>query len=301
MTTNASPQFTKAQEKFLNAKDDQERLIFLEEMIREAPKHKSSENLLANLRTRRKKLETRLAKQKKSGKSSRTGIKKEDMQAVIVGKTNSGKSSILRILTNSEPQIADYNFTTKNPIIGIMNYETANIQIIEIPAIGSEFYNRGIPYTADTLLILITSMGELKEVLEELKSNGKKIIVFNKTDLLTENEKRKIKATLQSKKYNFVLTSAITKEGIEELKNKIFQSFDKIRIYTKEPGKEKSKRPIILEPGATAKEVAEKILKGFSEKVKETKIWGPSSKFPGQKIGLSHKLRDLDVVEFKTR
>jgi len=301
MTTNASPQFTKAQEKFLNAKDDQERLIFLEEMIREAPKHKSSENLLANLRTRRKKLETRLAKQKKSGKSSRTGIKKEDMQAVIVGKTNSGKSSILRILTNSEPQIADYNFTTKNPIIGIMNYETANIQIIEIPAIGSEFYNRGIPYTADTLLILITSLGELKEVLEELKSNGKKIIVFNKTDLLTENEKRKIKATLQSKKYNFVLTSAITKEGIEELKNKIFQSFDKIRIYTKEPGKEKSKRPIILEPGATAKEVAEKILKGFSEKVKETKIWGPSSKFPGQKIGLSHKLRDLDVVEFKTR
>ena len=301
MTTNASPQFTKAQEKFLNAKDDQERLIFLEEMIREAPKHKSSENLLANLRTRRKKLETRLAKQKKSGKSSRTGIKKEDMQAVIVGKTNSGKSSILRILTNSEPQIADYNFTTKNPIIGIMNYETANIQIIEIPAIGSEFYNRGIPYTADTLLILITSMGELKEVLEELKSNGKKIIVFNKTDLLTENEKRKIKATLQSKKYNFVLTSAITKEGIEELKNKIFQSFDKIRIYTKEPGKEKSKRPIILEPGATAKEVSEKILKGFSEKVKETKIWGPSSKFPGQKIGLSHKLRDLDVVEFKTR
>ncbi len=301
MTTNASPQFTKAQEKFLNAKDDQERLIFLEEMIREAPKHKSSENLLANLRTRRKKLETRLAKQKKSGKSSRTGIKKEDMQAVIVGKTNSGKSSILRILTNSEPQIADYNFTTKNPIIGIMNYETANIQIIEIPAIGSEFYNRGIPYTADTLLILITSMGELKEVLEELKSNGKKIIVFNKTDLLTENEKRKIKATLQSKKYNFVLTSAITKEGIEELKNKIFQSFDKIRVYTKEPGKEKSKRPIILEPGATAKEVSEKILKGFSEKVKETKIWGPSSKFPGQKIGLSHKLRDLDVVEFKTR
>jgi len=47
--------------------------------------------------------------------------------------------------------------------------------------------------------------------------------------------------------------------------------------------------------------VAEKILKGFSEKVKETKIWGPSSKFPGQIVGLNHKLRDLDVVEFKTK
>ena len=56
-----------------------------------------------------------------------------------------------------------------------------------------------------------------------------------------------------------------------------------------------------MNPDSTLKNVAEKILKGFSEKVRETKIWGPSSKFPGQKIGLKHKLKDLDVVEFRTR
>jgi ribosome-interacting GTPase 1 len=106
---------------------------------------------------------------------------------------------------------------------------------------------------------------------------------------------------LQSKKYNFVLISTKTKEGIEELKNKIFQSFDKIRIYTKEPGKEKSPKPMILGPESTIKDFAEKILKGFSSKVRESKIWGPSSKFPGQKVGLQHKLKDLDVIEFKTR
>ena len=88
---------------------------------------------------------------------------------------------------------------------------------------------------------------------------------------------------------------------MEELKDKLFQSFGKIRIYTKEPGKEKTKMAIILEPGATIKDVAEKILKGFSQKVQETKIWGPSSKFPSQKVGLQHKLKDLDVVEFKTK
>ena len=87
----------------------------------------------------------------------------------------------------------------------------------------------------------------------------------------------------------------------EELKNKIFQSFDKIRIYTKEPRKEKSPKPMILNPDSTIKDIAEKILKGFSSKVRESKIWGPSSKFPGQKVGLQHKLKDLDVVEFKTR
>ncbi len=66
-------------------------------------------------------------------------------------------------------------------------------------------------------------------------------------------------------------------------------------------GKDKSPKPIILEPNSIIKAVAEKILKKFSEKIKETKIWGPSSKFPGQKIGLKHELKDLDVVEFKTK
>ena len=127
----------------------------------------------------------------------------------------------------------------------MMPYGSTQVQLIEIPAIDSDFYDKGTVYTADSVLLLI--------------------------------------------------------QNIEELKEKIFKSFNKIRVYTKEPKKEKSNNPIILEPEANVKEVAEKILKGFSEKVKETKIWGPSSKFPGQKVGLQHKLKDLDIVEFKTR
>jgi len=140
---------------------------------------------------------------------------------------------------------------------------------------------------------------KLKNILK--KANGKQIIVFNKIDLLNDSEKRKINATLQSKKHNFTLISTKTNEGLEELKNKIFQGFDKIRIYTKEPKKEKSGKPIIMERGSTVRNVAEKILTGFSEKVKLTRIWGPSSKFPGQIVGFDHKLKDLDVVEFKTK
>ena len=99
-----------------------------------------------------------------------------------------------------------------------------------------------------------------------------------------------------------MLVSSQTGEGLEKLKDKIFQKFDKIRIYTKEPNKkEKSLKPIIMQRGSTAKDVAEKILKGFSKTIKEIKIWGPSSKFSGQKVGPKHKLKDLDVVEFKTR
>ena len=56
-----------------------------------------------------------------------------------------------------------------------------------------------------------------------------------------------------------------------------------------------------MKKDSAVRDVAEKILTGFSNKIKETKIWGPSSKFSGQIVGLNHKLKDLDVVEFKTR
>ena len=140
---------------------------------------------------------------------------------------------------------------------------------------------------------------EIDPLLERVP--GKKIILFSKTDFLSEEEKRKIIATLSSKKYNFNLISIKTKEGIAELKEKLFKSFEVIKVYTKEPGKETSTRPIILGPNSTVKDVAEKILKGFSQKVKETRIWGPSSKYSGQIVGLQHKLKDMDVVEFKTK
>ncbi|HNZ52005.1 MAG: GTPase HflX [Candidatus Diapherotrites archaeon ADurb.Bin253] len=302
MPINAHPEYIAAEGEYLRAKSVEEKIEKLKKMISYAPSHKGGENLRAQLKTRLKKLLEEKEKSKKSGKSSRTGIKKEDLQAVIIGKSNSGKSSVLTELTNAKAEVSHTHLSTTTPKIGMMNYQGANIQIIENPAIESEYYDKGITNTTDTLIIIINSIQDLKEIETMIGNIQKnKIVLFNKSDLLNLEEKRKISSTLQSKKYNFVLFSSISKEGIELLKEKLFSSFNKIRVYTKEPGKEKSKNPIILKPGATTREVAEKILKGFSEKVKETKIWGPSSKFPGQIVGLNHKLRDLDVVEFKTK
>lgn len=302
MPINAHPEYTAAEGEYLHAKTLEEKIEKLKRMISYAPAHKGGENLRAQLKTRLKKLLEQKEKSGKSGKSSKVGIKKEDMQTVIVGKTNSGKSSLLNALTNAKSEISNTSFSTTSPRIGMMFYDSASIQVIENPAIESEYYDRGLTHTTDVILILVNSLKEIKEMEEIIGNNNKKkIIIFNKIDLLDENEKRKLQSTLQSKKHNFVIVSTLTLEGIEELKEKLFRSFNKLRIYTKEPGKEKSNRPIILEPGATAKDIAEKILKGFSEKVKETRIWGPSSKFPGQIVGINHRLRDLDVVEFKTK
>lgn len=301
MPINAHPDYLAAEKEYLKAQTIEEKIDKLKKMVSFAPSHKGAENLRAQLRTRLKKLIEQKEKAKKTGKSSRTGIKKEDMQAVIVGKTNSGKSSLLKILTHADPKISQNKFTTTEPVIGMMNHNSVQIQLIEIPAIESEFFDKGVVYTSDTVLILIKSLEELKEIERNLKTKAKKIIVFNKIDLFSEQEKRKLNATLQSKKYNFVLISTKTKENIDLLKDKIFQSFNKLRVYTKEPGKEKTDKPIILPPKSTIEDVAEKILKGFSKKIKQIKIWGPSSKFSGQIVGLKHKVKDLDVIEFKTK
>lgn len=302
MPINAHPEFLAAEREYLAAETKEQKIRALKKMISRAPSHKGAENLRAQLKKRLAKLKYADEKEVKTIKSGKEGIKKDEMQVVIIGKTKSGKSSLLNVLTNVKSLVGDYDFITKKPIVGVMDYFGVGIQIIEIPAVGSEYYDRGLANSADVVLLLVTNFEEIEEIKKVLeKANGKQIIVFNKADLLNESEKRKVSANLQSKKYDFVLISAKENENIPELKDKIFMNFDKIRVYTKEPGKEKSNRPVILEKDSSVREIAEKILKGFSSRIKETKIWGPSSKFSGQKVGLKHRLKDMDVVEFKTK
>ena len=275
-------------------------------MISHAPKHKGGENLRQQLTTRRKKLEQDIVRKKKSGKSTKIGIKKQGHQIVIIGKSNSGKSTLLSLLTNAKTKISEIPFTTTIPTIGMLSIETIAIQLIENPAIDSDFYDKGITNSADNLIIIINDLNEIQELKEIIKKDNKNILVYNNKEEIKPDKIRKIKENLKSKKYNFILINLNipNEEDINELKNKIFKGFDKIRIYTKEPEKTleqaRKQKPVILEQNSSVKDVAEKILKGFSSKIKQTKIWGPSSKFSGQKIGLNHKLKDLDILEFKT-
>ena len=302
MPINAHPDYLAAEKKYLEAQTDQERIITLEDMIRKAPSHKGAENLRKQLKTRLKKLKEKIIRGKKSGKSSQESIRKGDMQVVLIGFTNSGKSSLLAKLTNAHPKISSTEFTTQSPELGTLKYQDVDIQIVDLPSIGNENFNLGIANSADLILLVITKFEEIEKAKSNIpQAQGKIIIVFNKSDTLNPTEKRKLEARLKSKKYKFILTSSFNNNEIEELKKKIFENFPLIRIYLKEPGKPATNRPMILKPGSTVKHVALKVSKQLASTIKEVRIWGPSSKFANQRVGLNHKIKDKDIVEFKTR
>lgn len=300
MPINANYEYFNAEKKYLDAQTLEDKIIALEEMIKAAPKHKGSENLLAELKTRLKKFREKSEKVKKSG-GGKKGIKKEGYQVVLTGLTNSGKSALLAALTNARPLVSPHPYTTLEPVLGTMDYEGVKAQVVDQPSIGGAAFDIGLVNNANCVLEVVEKLDDLIEVEKFLvKSVARKIVVFNKIDLLSGSERRKIEERCKSKRLDYVLVSAFSGEGMLELKKKIFSGMGVIRVYMKEPGKVATTIPAVLPLGSTVKDVGEGIFHGFTRTVKETRVTGPSAKFANQKVGLSHVLKDKDIVEFHT-
>ncbi|MEK6893461.1 MAG: GTPase [Nanoarchaeota archaeon] len=301
MPINAGYEYANAEKKYFQASNMEEKIAALEELIRATPKHKSSEHHVAELKNRLRKFKEQQEKSKKSGKTTFKTIKKEGFQVILIGLPNSGKSSLLAKLTNAKPKISPVFFTTKEPEVGTLDYEGVKAQIVDMPSIGSENFDSGIINTADLLLVVVENLTDLEKVAPSLlKTAGRKLIVINKSDLSSQEELRKLEEKIKSKKLNAILISCLSDLNILELKEKIIKEMNVIRIFMKEPNLPVSQIPMVMPLNSTLKDVAEKIYKGFSKKIKETRITGPSSKFPNQKVGLSHILKDKDIVEFHT-
>ena len=300
MTTNAGPEYGAAEKKYLAAQTTQERIMFLDEMIKYAPKHKSSENMLAKLRGRLAKLkkeQKRDAQNKKGGYS--VGIKKEgDAQITIVGAANSGKSSLLGALTNARPKISEYPFTTIKPEIGTLDIGGLKAQFVEIPPLTYTDNDKewlSIARISDLVVVLITSFSELTKISTYLSNEAitnKKVFVLTKTDSLSKEEIDKFK------NFGTIIKSSVLKsEGLGDIKQAIFKSLGLIRVFTKEPGREHNELPVVLKEGAVIRDIAAKIRKDYVARFEYAKIWGKSAKFPGQSVGIEYELHDQDLIE----
>ncbi len=385
MPTNLPPEAQVAEEKYNEATTLPEKIKALQDFISKIPKHKGTEKLLSVLKTRLAKLKNELenSKKVKRGSGRKTNIPKEGAaQVVLIGLTNTGKSSLLHALTGVDVKIADYPFTTKEPELGMLNYEGVLIQLVEVPAIFNGLSNSTIGPTifsiirnADAILILIdltenpyeqwnTIINELdknsikinktppavkikktgsgginfiglqyfkgckEDLIELLKESGiyNATVHFNDyvtlTDFAEVLDERIVyrpaiivatKGDLDGSAYNYealknhlrglaeIIPVSVNKNiGLELLKNKVFTMLNIIRVYTKDAENGVSPKPLVLKKGATVRDVAKRLSVKFLKEFKYAKIFGPSAKFPGEKVGLDHELADKDVVQIFT-
>jgi hypothetical protein len=87
--------------------------------------------------------------------------------------------------------------------------------------------------------------------------------------------------------------------NLEELKRRVFEQLDLIRVYTRAPGKEPDRsKPFILKRGARLEELAGKIHKDFLTSLKSARVWGVNV-FDGQLVPREYVLQEGDVVELR--
>jgi|TARA_B100000809_G_scaffold166049_1_gene163291 GTP-binding protein len=159
----------------------------------------------------------------------------------IVGLPNAGKSSLLAAITNANPKIANYKFTTLNPNLGVATYDNKEITIADIPGLIEGAHTGvglGIKFLkhierCKTLLHMIDITEEnlensYNQIKKELASyskellNKKEIIVLNKTDLLEKKIVEKIiKNFSKNKKSEVVALSTVEKDSISKIKSKL--------------------------------------------------------------------------------
>src|SRR2546422_5970849 len=134
MPANLTPQYLEAEKLYKQAVTAAEKVQALEEMLAVIPKHKGTEKLQADLKSRLKKLRGELEKPHGAGSRHEAldVVKREGAgQIVLLGAPNTGKSSLLASLTKATPEIADYPYTTRVPLPGMMPYENIQIQLLD--------------------------------------------------------------------------------------------------------------------------------------------------------------------------
>lgn len=287
------------------------------------PKHKGTEKLQAELKTKISKL--RKEEQKKRSQRRRShGYHVESegaAQVVLIGPPNTGKSQLLAALTNATPEVAPYPFTTRKPAVGMMPFEDIKIQLVDTPPISAEppaWWMVEIVRNGD-LLAAVLDLGrddvqvqfklvgaalDHAKVTSSLTSeeegylHKRLLIVGNKTDLAASEKGFDSLKNECTGDCLFLRISSESSDDLQELKYLIFSALDLVRIYTKTPGKPPDMDdPLILQKGSTVMQAARSLHKDFARELKFARCWG-GDHYEGQRVERSYSLQDKDIIEF---
>jgi hypothetical protein len=326
MAVNATPQYKKAEEEYRRAQSIEEQIECLEKMLVLLPKHKASEKVQSDLKTRLKEARGELAAEKAAPKKVRTYQfpRQGAGQIVILGGPNAGKSRLLAELTSAKPEVAPYPFTTREPHPGMMPWEDVAVQLIDTPPITDTFfesYLQNIVRSADAVLLCFDGSSDdapdqTTEVICQIEQ--RKTILARESgfveDDMTQIRIKTLLVPTRADDPGFSDRVAFFEEmfpgrletfpvefdrpdSIAALRNRIFKMLGVIRVYTKAPGKPADyKSPFTILAGGTVEDLAEKVHKDLAAKLTHARIWG-SGVHDGQSVGREHVLADKDLVE----
>jgi ribosome-interacting GTPase 1 len=326
MPANLTPVYREAEAKYKAAVTREEKIAGLEEMLRVIPKHKGTEHLQADLRSRLSKLKQE-PKKKSAAKGPSHKIPKEGAgQVVLVGPPNAGKSSLVAALTHASPEVAPYPLTTLKASPGMMAFQDVAFQLVDLPPLCHEHVEPWVYdliRAADLVWIVISAKTPLQglELVEELlprKAIGlypageeapeaprpgwtykRAILVVTGMDLPGAEGDLEALEELMDIPWPMVpvSTEEEEKERLEALGPATFKALDIIRVYSKEPRKEPDlTRPFTLRRGSTVEDLAKAIHKEIAQGIRFARVWGPSA-FDGQSVHEHHVLEEGDVVE----
>jgi len=327
MPTNLPPEAVEAERRYRAAETIDEKIATLEEYISAIPKHKGTDHLRADLRRKLSKLrETARSRRRTTKQVSLYHIDREGVgQVVIIGPPNVGKSALVANLTNANPEVAEYPFTTWTPTPGMMEVENVQVQLIDTPPLNREFIEPemlNLLRRADLILLMVDLQGfpiqEIEDSIAILEENrivpshrqeqyqGERrptvvplLVLANKCDDERCEEDFEVLCELLEGEWPLLPISVSTGRNIEQMKRAVFEQLGVIRVYAKPPGKEPDlSAPFVLDNGSTVEEFAAKVHRDFVVNLKSARLWG-SGTYDGQMVGRDHVLHDGDVVELK--
>jgi small GTP-binding protein len=226
-------------------------------------------------------------------------------QIAFVGPPNAGKSSLLQALSSIQIKTGDYAFTTTRPVPALTRIKGVLIQLVEIPGLiagasegrGGGRALIGVLRGADAIVFCHDTSAppaELRVVLAELEAAG-----VAKPSLLaaTKADEAGPEALAQAFPDLHVLgVSVLDDESLETFREAIWGLTGLTRVFLRSAG-EIEEEPVALHPPVTVLDVADSIHHDLAARCVGARVWGPSARFEGQRVGRDHELADGDAVE----
>jgi hypothetical protein len=327
MAVNLTPQYLEAEAEYKRAQTAEDRLECLKKMWALVPKHKASEKLQAELKTKISDTREEVEREKKHPKKVGVSYKIPRQgagQVMLLGGPNAGKSRLLTRLTRATPEVAPYPFTTREPHAGMMEWEDVRVQLIDTPPITADYLEAYVssmvraadasvlmldlgdddgPFAAETVIERLAAVktvlvGQVPaDIPDPTIHHGKTLLVANKSELPGGADRLEIVREMFGQRFTIHVLDAESGRGLEEVRTAIYRMLNVIRVYSKRPGKPADMQsPFTCPAGSTVAQMAELVHRDFADKLKSARIWG-TGVFDGQTVTRDHVLQDKDVVE----